>query len=103
MEENKAKLRELAEFVAHIDDNGYTSHDVQQAIAKAEAALAAPARNCDVFAPEVLFNEFINEMPEEVEKKITKRERDLIELTAKGVIDTLLAPYDPEEEGGGKK
>ena len=42
-----AKLREVAEFVAHIDDNGYTSHDVQCAIDKARAALAAPARNCD--------------------------------------------------------
>lgn len=54
---NVAKLRELAEFVAHIDDNGYTSHDVQQAIDKAKAALAAPARNCDVLAPEVLFSQ----------------------------------------------
>ena len=36
-----AKLREAAEFVAHIDDNGYTSHDVQCAIDKARAALAA--------------------------------------------------------------
>ena len=44
---NAAKLREVAEFVAHIDDNGYTSHDVQCAIDKARAALAAPARICD--------------------------------------------------------
>ena len=43
-----AKLREVAEFVARIDDNGYTSHDVQCAIDKARAALAAPSRNCDV-------------------------------------------------------
>ena len=68
------------------------------AIVKANYAIAAPARNCDVFAPEVLLDQFINEMPEEVEKKITKRERDLIELTAKGVIGTLFAPYKPIDE-----
>ena len=73
------------------------------AIVRANEALAAPARNCDVLDSKVLFNEFINEMPEEVEKKITKRERDLIELTAKGVIDTLFAIYKPEEEVGGKE
>lgn len=47
---NAAKLREVAEFVAHIDDNGYTSHDVQCAIDKARAAIAAPARNCERFS-----------------------------------------------------
>ena len=58
---NVAKLRELAEFVAHIDDNGYTSHDVQCAIDKARAAIAAPARNCDVGTAEeqtIRFNKF---------------------------------------------
>ena len=48
--ETNNKLREAAEFVAHIDDNGYTSHDVQCAIDKARAALATPTRNCDRFA-----------------------------------------------------
>ena len=46
-----AKLREVAEFVAHIDDDGYTSHDVQCAIDKARAAIAAPARSCGTKEP----------------------------------------------------
>lgn len=40
-----AAMREALEFVAHMDDNGYTSFDVYNAIEKAKAALAAPARN----------------------------------------------------------
>ena len=100
-------LHEIGKACAWISDNcndttNQTQQYMQDIIVKVKSALAAPARNCDVFTPEVLFNEFINEMPEEVEKKITKSERDLIELTAKGVIGTLFAPYDPEE-GGNKK
>jgi len=101
-------LHEIGNACAWISDNcndttNQTQRYMQDIIVKVKSALAAPARNCDVFAPEVLFNEFINDMPEEVEKKITKSERDLIELTAKGVIDTLFATYKPEEEVGDHK
>ncbi len=61
-------------------------------------ALAEPTRNCDVYTPEVLLNEFLNEMPEEVKNGTTEHERKLIELTAKGVIDALFAPYNPEKK-----
>jgi hypothetical protein len=45
---NDAAMREALEFTCHIDDDGYTSFDVDMAIQKARAALAAPPRNCDV-------------------------------------------------------
>ena len=101
-------LHEIGKACAWISDNcnditNQTQRYMQDIIVKVKSALAAPARNCDVLAPEVLLNEFINAMPEEVEKKITKSERDLIELTAKGVIDTLFATYKPEEEVGDHK
>lgn len=76
-------------------DERCLAHNISEC---ARAALAEPPRNCDVLTPEVLLNEFINEMPEEVAKKITKRERDLIELTAAGVIETLFATHKPIDE-----
>lgn len=42
------QMREALEFVAHMDDNGYTSLDVCDAIKRAKHALALPRRNCDV-------------------------------------------------------
>ena len=45
---NAKEMCEALEFVAHIDDNGYTTDDVQKAMSMAKAALAAPPRNCDV-------------------------------------------------------
>ena len=81
-------------------DERCLAHNISEC---ARAALAAPARNCDVLTPEVLFNEFINEMPEEVKKITTEHERGLIFLAAKGVIDTLFETHKPEEEVGGKK
>lgn len=100
---NVAKLREaLSKFCAYsavvLNTGTFNRVHLEALLNMAKAALAAPARNCDVLAPEVLFNAFINEMPEEVEKKITKSERDLIELTAKGVIDTLFATYKSIDE-----
>lgn len=64
---------------------------------------AKPKRNCDVYAPEVLLKEFLNEMPEEVKNGTTEHERKLVELTAKGVIDALFAPYNPEKESEAAK
>ena len=101
---NVAKLREaLSKFCDYsavvLNTGTFNRVHLEALLNMAKAALAAPARNCDVLAREVLLNEFINEMPEEVKKK---RERDLIELTAAGVIDTLFATYNPEE-GGYKK
>ena len=98
-----AKLREaLSKFCAYsaevLNTGTFNRVHLEALLNMAKAALAAPARNCDVLDSKVLFNEFINEMPEEVEKKITKRERDLIELTAKGVIGTLFATYKPIDE-----
>lgn len=46
---NAAATREALKFVAHMDDNGYTSFDVYDAIKRSKRALAAPARNCDRF------------------------------------------------------
>lgn len=46
-----AKLREFARLVSHMNDDGYWngSASICALVDKAEAALAAPARNCDRF------------------------------------------------------
>ena len=48
MEGNQQKTREALEFVAHLDDDSYTSYDIEVAVQKARDALSAPPRNCDV-------------------------------------------------------
>lgn len=93
---NAAKLREAAEFVAHIDDNGYTSHDVQCAIDKARAAIAGPARNCDEYTADKLKAIFKSELVSELQIA-NEHEKNLITITAMRVIDTLFATA---EEGG---
>lgn len=49
MASNNAKLRDLAEAVAHMNDDGYWngSASICALVGKATAALDAPARNCD--------------------------------------------------------
>jgi len=96
-----AKLREALKAAKQYLD-GYTVN-ILELRRMVDEALSAPARNCDVFTPEVLLNEFINDMPEEVEKITTEHERGLIFLAAKGVIDTLFATHKHEEEVGDKK
>lgn len=51
---NSAKLREVVERVAHMNDDGYWNSSAQicNLVALARAALAAPSRNCDVGTPE---------------------------------------------------
>ena len=47
-----AKLREFARLVSHMNDDGYWngSASICALVDKAKNALAAPARNCDVYA-----------------------------------------------------
>lgn len=47
---NNAKLRDLAEAVAHMNDDGYwnSSASICALVDKAKNALAEPVRNCDV-------------------------------------------------------
>lgn len=45
---NAAAMREALEFVAHLDDDSYTSYDIAVAVQKANDALSAPPRQCDV-------------------------------------------------------
>ena len=65
-----------------------------------DAALAAPPRNCDVYTADelkVIFkSELVSELP-----IANEHEKNLVTITAMGVIDTLLAPAT-EKEGGGK-
>lgn len=61
---NGAKTREALELFAHMNDDGYWNGSAQicNVVAKAQAALAAPPRNCDRFANETAAQiAFLNE------------------------------------------
>jgi hypothetical protein len=73
-------------------------YDITRAIEKCFAALAAPPRNCDVYTADelkVIFNsELVLELP-----IANEHEKNLVTITAMGVIDTLFATT---QEGGAK-
>ena len=66
----------------------------------AKAAIAEPVRNCDVHTADelkVIFkSELVSELP-----IANEHEKNLVTITAMGVIDTLFAPAT-EQEGGAK-
>lgn len=61
MEANNMKaMREALELFAHMNDDGYYNRSAQicNIVAKAQQALAAPPRNCDLPNPEERYSEF---------------------------------------------
>lgn len=71
---NNAKLREVVELVAHINDDGYWSGSASicNLAAKARAALAEPPRNCDKFTEsDKALTKFMVENPNELMDKQT--------------------------------
>lgn len=63
-----------------------------------EAALSAPPRNCDVYTSDELKVKFKSELASEL-PIANEHEKNLVAITAMGVIDTLLATAT-EQEGG---
>ena len=105
---DRAKLREAVKAVVDVGYphnfqreaphiRGYC-YDITRAIEKCFAALAAPPRNCDVYTADelkVMFNsELVLELP-----IANEHEKNLVTITAMGVIDTLFATT---QEGGAK-
>lgn len=101
---DRAKLREALEAAlktirgvinSTISPRSNTVFDCRD---KLSAALAAPPRNCDVYTADelkVIFNsELVLELP-----IANEHEKNLVTITATGVIDTLFATT---QEGGAK-
>lgn len=64
------------------------------------AALSAPPRNCDVYTSDELKVKFKSELASEL-PIANEHEKNLVAITAMGVIDTLFATAT-EKEGGGR-
>lgn len=62
----------------------------------ADAALAAPPRNCDVYTSDELKVKFNSELASEL-PIANEHEKNLVAITAMGVIDTLFAPATEKE------
>ena len=98
---NSAKLREaLGELAANIEMRSSTFGlnvmvDTKTFI-DAKAALAAPARNCDVHTADELKGIFNSELVSEL-PIANEHEKNLVTITAMGVIDALFATA---KEGG---
>lgn len=91
---NAAAMLEALKTVKRYFD-GYTVN-VPEMRRQVDAALAAPPRNCDVYTVnelKVKFNcELVSELP-----IANEHEKNLVTITAMGVIDTLFATT---QEGG---
>ena len=102
---NAAKLREATEAVLLAFNYGESTivnqlpfSKLLPMLRKCVEALAAPPRNCDVYNADelkVIFKrELVSQLP-----IANEHEKNLVAITATGVIDTLLAPVT-EKEGG---
>ena len=102
---NFAKLRKALETLMDIVD-AWKDHlppviqdgELAKAMKKAETAIAAPPRNCDVYTADelkVIFNRgLVLKLP-----SADEHEKNLVTITAMGVIDTL---FETTKEGGAK-
>ena len=91
-----AKLREALKTVKRYLD-GYTVN-ILELRRTVDAALVEPPRNCDVYTADELKTIFKSELVSQL-PIANEHEKNLVTITATGVIDTLLAPAT-EKKGG---
>lgn len=97
---NAAEMREALVRVKRLFDGRLMwQPDIRKAHEAVNAALSSPPRNCDRLSADQCKKMFEHEMGIHLPKEATDRDRDIVRLTAYGVIDALYAERKGEGDG----